>query len=98
MCHIFLSTPDGAAHGSEKRSIILNCSHGTLRSLAINTALVSLGGNAVLFRGTMQKINEFLEAVEYWPDTNFHGTDSLVAFVPRDRRKSFGNDGKRCCC
>ena len=89
--------PDGRARmvdvGAKAVTERVAIAHGRVRmqaetlelaaSRGVNTALVSLGGNAVLFRGTMQKINEFLEAVEYWPDTNFHGTDSLVAFVRR---------------
>jgi hypothetical protein len=43
--------------------------------------LRSQGGKKILFRGTLKRVNAFLEQVEYWPDPNFHGTDTLIAVI-----------------
>jgi hypothetical protein len=62
-------------------SLTLDCQHGHLRSLSVATALRSQGGKKILFRGTLKRVNAFLEQVEYWPDPNFHGTDTLIAVI-----------------
>merc|ERR1719409_111115 len=76
-----VTDPDAEESLEHMLSLTLDCQHGHLRSLAVATALRSQGGKKILFRGTLTRINAFLEQVEYWPDPNYHGVDTLIAVI-----------------